>query len=56
MQVETKIIDIELDKNTVISNDYIEPKINIKPDSLLRWAIVDADNFNLKLCVTYTNL
>ncbi len=53
MQVESKIIDIKQDKNTILSNEFIESKLNIAPDKLLRWAVVDVNEYNLKISVAY---
>ena len=53
MQVESKIIDIKQDKNTILSNEFIESELNIAPDKLLRWAVVDINESDLKISVAY---
>ena len=56
MQVESKIIDIKQDKNTILSNEFIESKLNIASDKLLRWAVVEVNESNLKINVTYMHV
>lgn len=51
MQVESKIIDIKQDKNTILSNEFIESKLNIAPDKLLRWAVVDVNGSCFKVSI-----
>ncbi len=38
-----------------LTTDYIESYLNKKYNDVIRWAIVEADSKNLKICVSYNH-